>query len=217
VLDNNYQYKVSVILTVYNRELYLPRCIESLLKQSFPCWELIAIDDGSIDNSLDVLRDYEEKYPNIKVLHQENQKIAQSRNRGIFLSSGKYITFIDSDDEYEETHLQKRVKFMETYPFTDLLFGGVKIIGSQFVRDKDNPQNFIHLSNCFIGGTFFGKRKVFVELEGFRDLEYSEDSDLLLRAQKIFNVQKVNSPTYIYHRELTDSLTNSYVKSTNDQ
>ena len=69
MLDNNYQYKVSVILTVYNRELYLPRCIESLLKQSFPCWELIAIDDGSTDNSLDVLRDYEEKYPNIKVLH----------------------------------------------------------------------------------------------------------------------------------------------------
>ncbi len=212
MLDNNYNYKVSVILTVYNRELFLPRCIESLLKQSYSGWELIAIDDGSTDNSLDVLRDYEERYPNIKVLHQENQKIAQSRNRGIYLSSGKYITFLDSDDEYEESHLLKRVEFMELHPSIELLFGGVKIIGNEFVRDKDNPQNFIHFSNCFIGGTFFGKRKVFLELEGFRELEYSEDSDLLIRAQKVFKVQKVDFPTYIYHRELADSLTNSYVK-----
>ena len=210
MLDNNYHYKVSVILTVYNRELFLPRCIESLLKQSYLGWELIAIDDGSTDNSLDVLRDYEERYPNIKVLHQENQKIAQSRNRGIYLSSGKYITFLDSDDEYEESHLLKRVEFMESHPSIELLFGGVKIIGNEFVRDKDNPQNFIHLSNCFIGGTFFGKRKVFLELEGFRELEYSEDSDLLIRAQKVFKVQKVDFPTYIYHRELEDSLTNRF-------
>jgi glycosyltransferase involved in cell wall biosynthesis len=209
--DFSIKYEISVILTVYNRELYLRRSIDSLINQSFSNWELIAIDDGSTDNSLNVLRSYEENFPNIKVLHQENQRIAPSRNRGIFLSSGKYITFLDSDDEYEKSHLFKRIEFLHSNPDIDLLYGGVKIIGNQFVRDKDNPQKFIHLSNCFIGGTFFGKRQVFVELGGFKDLEYSEDSDLIIRAKNKFKIQKFELPTYIYHRELSDSLTNSYV------
>ncbi len=209
--DFSIKYEVSVILTVYNRELYLKRSIDSLISQSFSNWELIAIDDGSTDNSLNVLRAYEENFPNIKILHQENQRIAQSRNRGIFLSTGKYTTFLDSDDEYSKSHLLKRVEFLNDHPDIDLLYGGVEIIGNQFVRDKDNPQNYIHLSNCFIGGTFFGKRKVFLELGGFKDLEYSEDSDLIIRAEKKFNIQKFDLPTYIYHRELSDSLTNSYV------
>lgn len=211
MLDLSLKYEVSVILTVYNRELFLSRSIDSLINQRFSNWELIAIDDGSTDNSLKVLRSYEEDFPNIKILHQENQKIAQSRNRGIFFSSGKYITFLDSDDEYEKSHLLKRVEYMNENPEIDILYGGVNIIGNQFVRDKDNPDNFIHLSNCFIGGTFFGKRNVFLELGGFRDLEYSEDSDLILRAKNKFNVEKFDLSTYIYHRELSDSLTNSYV------
>jgi glycosyltransferase involved in cell wall biosynthesis len=205
------KYEVSVILTVYNRELYLQRSIDSLVNQNFSNWELIAIDDGSTDNSLNVLREYEMKFPNIKILRQENRGIAPSRNRGIFLSSGKYITFLDSDDEYESSHLIKRISFLNDHPEIDLLFGGVKIIGNQFVRDKDNPQKFIHLSNCFIGGTFFGKRKVFIELSGFKDLVYSEDSDFIIRAENKFKIQKFDLPTYIYHRELSDSLTNNYV------
>jgi glycosyltransferase involved in cell wall biosynthesis len=204
------KYEVSVILTVYNRELYLPRSIESLINQNFSGWELIAIDDGSTDNSLNVLRSYEENFPNINVLHQENQKIAQSRNKGISLSSGKYITFLDSDDEYGESHLLKRTEYMNNHPEVDLLYGGVRIVGNPFVRDRYNPQNFIHLSDCYIGGTFFGKRNVFLELNGFKNLNYSEDSDLLIRAKNKFNIEKYNSPTYIYHRELSDSLTNSY-------
>ena len=209
--DLSFKYEVSVILTVYNRENYLKRCIDSLISQTFTNWELIAIDDGSTDNSLKILRAYEEKFPNIKVLYQENQKIAQSRNRGIFLSSGRYITFLDSDDEYAESHLLKRVEFLDNHPEIDLIYGGVEIIGNQYVRDKDNPQNFIHLSNCFIGGTFFGKRNVFIELGGFKNLEYSEDSDLIIRAKSKFRIHKFELPTYIYHRELSDSLTNSYV------
>ena len=208
---NTEQYKISVILTVYNRSSFLSRCIGSLINQNFSDWELIAIDDGSTDNSLEILKNYEMNFFNIKVLHQaENQKIAKSRNKGIFLSSGRYITFLDSDDEYEESHLLKRFEYMKLHPNVDLLYGGVKIIGNEYVRDKDNPERFIHLSNCFIGGTFFGKRKIFLALNGFRNLEYSEDSDLLIRAKGLFNVEKFDFPTYIYHHELSDSLTNSY-------
>jgi glycosyltransferase involved in cell wall biosynthesis len=211
MLDVLSKYEVSVILTVYNRESYLSRCIESLINQNFSDWELIAIDDGSTDNSLNVLRAYEEDFPNIKVMHQENQKIAQSRNKGISVSSGKYITFLDSDDEYGKSHLLKRIEYMDKNPEVDLLYGGVKIVGNPFVRDRYNPQNFVHLSDCYIGGTFFGKRNVFLELNGFRNLNYSEDSDFLIRAKNKFNIEKFDFPTYIYHRELSDSLTNSYV------
>jgi glycosyltransferase involved in cell wall biosynthesis len=205
-----FEYKVSVILTVYNRASYLPRCIESLIKQDFSNWELIAIDDGSTDDTLNILKNYEKDFSNIKVFSHENMKIAQSRNKGINLSSGKYITFLDSDDEYEKSHLSKRIFYMQKNPKTDLIYGGVSIVGNPYVRDKDNPSNFIHLSKCFIGGTFFGKRNVFLSLGGFRDLEYSEDSDFLIRAKEKFNVEEVDSPTYIYHRELSDSLTNNY-------
>lgn len=202
---------VSVILTVYNRDSSLRRSVNSLLGQSFHDWELIAVDDGSRDNSFTILKEYAELFDNINVFTQVNRKLAFSRNRGIFNSSGKYITFLDSDDEYEANHLSERVLFMDRNPETDLIHGGVKVIGNEFVRDKDNPFFFIHLSECTIGGTFFGKREVFESLNGFKENMYSEDSEFLQRAEDIFNVKKVDFNTYIYHRESEDSLTHNYL------
>ncbi len=203
--------EVSVILTTYNRAGYLRRCIDSLLAQSYTNWELISIDDGSIDNSHEVLKGYESMYNNIKVARHKNVKLPLSRNRGINLSSGKYITFLDSDDEFEKDHLMLRINYMNEHPEIDLLHGGVNIIGNEFVRDKNNPGKFIHLSLCAIGATFFGKRKVFTELKGFKNINYSEDSEFLDRAEKKFNVKKVNFSTYIYHRDASDSITNTYI------
>jgi len=210
-MDNYLVPDITVILTTYNREKYIRRCIESIIGQKFKNWKLIAIDDGSEDGSLNILKDYELQYKNIEVLHQENRKLAISRNRGIRLTESKYLTFIDSDDEYAEDHLGKRIKFMEVNPHIDLIHGGTKIIGNEFVRDKDNPDKLIHLSECSIGGTFLGKTKIFKSLNGFRNISYSEDSDFLERAEKLFNVKKVSFDTYIYHRELEDSITNLYV------
>ena len=203
--------EVSVILTIYNRERYIERCIESIIGQKLKSWKLIAIDDGSEDNSYNIVKKYASQYDNIDVLRQENRKLVISRNRGISLATTKYLTFIDSDDEYAEDHLERRIKLMKSNPHIDLIHGGTKIIGNEFVRDKNNPDKFIHLSKCTIGGTFFGKTKVFKRLNGFRNISYSEDSDFLERAEKLFNVRKVNFETYIYHRELEDSITNTYV------
>ncbi len=203
-------YEVSVILTVYNRAIYLNRSIDSLLKQSFKNWELIAIDDGSEDNSFQILKDYYSKFPNIKIMRHENIKLPLSRNRGIKNASGKYLTFLDSDDEYEVDHLLTRVRYLEEHHAVDLIHGGVNIIGDEYVRDKNNPKKFIHLSKCTIGATFFGKRNVFLELDGFRNLNYSEDSEFLERAEKYFHVDKVDFNTYRYHRDTPDSITNTY-------
>lgn len=198
------------MLTVYNRQDYLQRCIGSVIRQDYKNWELIAVDDGSRDDSIVVLREFASDFRNIHIISQENQKPAVSRNNGIARAGGKYITFIDSDDEYEEDHLRRRVDFMEKNLSVDLVHGGIKITGSEFVRDKDDPEKLVHLSDCSVGGTFFGRREVFEELKGFRNIPYSEDSDFLERAEKKYSVKKVFFETYIYHRDLSDSITKTY-------
>lgn len=207
---NSQQNIVSVILSVYNREKFLKRSVDSLLLQTYGDWELIAIDDGSTDDSYKILKDYENQDRRINVYSQQNMKLAYSRNRGIKLSTGNFITFIDSDDEYNPDHLMLRVNYMLSHPFVDLIHGGVKIIGDEYVRDKDNPNNLIHLSECTIGATFFGKSIVFREIEGFRQNIYSEDSEFLKRVSQKYKVKKVNFNTYVYHRESSDSITHKY-------
>ena len=129
------------------------------------------------------------------------------------VSTGKYITFLDSDDEYAKDHLIKRVEYLDNQPEVDMIHGGVEIVGNEYVRDKNNPSKFIHLSECSVGATFFGRRNVFIKLNGFRNLAYSEDSDFLERAQKCFHVEKVAFNTYKYYREAPDSITNTYYNS----
>jgi glycosyltransferase involved in cell wall biosynthesis len=208
--NSEFQPEVSVILTVFNREQYLKRCIDSLLGQSFKNWELIAVDDGSEDNSFDVLKEYQFNHPRIKIIRHKNMKLPLSRNKGIMASKSKYITFLDSDDEYANDHLSKRVEYLDNHPEVDMIRGGVDIIGSENVRDKYNPMRFIHLSECTVGATFFGRRNVSLMLNGFRNLEYSEDSDFLERAEKCFHIEKVDFNTYKYYREAPDSITNTY-------
>lgn len=204
------QFEVSIILPVYNRAKYLNRCIDSVLNQSYKNWELIGIDDGSEDNSFEVLGNYQKANNNIKIFKQKNMKLPLTRNRGIKESSGKFITFLDSDDEYAKDHLLKRIEYMNEHPKVDLIHGGVKIIGDEYVRDKNNPKEFIHLSQCTIGATFFGKRHVFLQLNGFKNLSYSEDSEFLERAKNKFIIDKVNFNTYRYYRDAPNSITNSF-------
>ena len=92
--------KLSIIIPVYNTEEYLPRCLNSCLEQDLLAneYEIIAINDGSSDNSLQILNAYALKYPNIRVINQENRGLGATRNRGLNLAIGEYIWFVDSDD-----------------------------------------------------------------------------------------------------------------------
>ena len=98
---------ISAIVPVYNTEKLVGRCIESVLEQSFPNWELILVDDGSNDSSLEVLRKYEAKDNRIKVIHQDNEGPGLARNRGIREANGDYIVFIDSDDVIKPDYFEK--------------------------------------------------------------------------------------------------------------
>lgn len=92
------QPKVSVIVPVYNMEKYLNECIDSLINQTLQDIEIICVDDGSKDNSLQILNEYARKDNRIKVIHKENGGVSSTKNAGIEAATGKYITFVDSDD-----------------------------------------------------------------------------------------------------------------------
>lgn len=91
--------KISVIIPVFNANKYLIECLNSIVNQKFEDMEIICVDDRSTDNSLCILTEYSQKYPNIKVIqHDENRGASAARNTGLNKASGKYIWFIDSDD-----------------------------------------------------------------------------------------------------------------------
>lgn len=90
--------KVSIIVPVYNVEQYLPRCIDSILTQTFTDFELLLIDDGSHDKSGKICDEYAEKDSRIRVFHKENGGVSSARNIGLYNAQGEWIAFIDSDD-----------------------------------------------------------------------------------------------------------------------
>lgn len=90
--------KVSVIVPVYNVELYIRKCLDSLVNQTLKDIEIIVVDDGSTDSSASIIKEYEEKYNNVKYYKKENGGLSDARNYGLQYATGKYIAFLDSDD-----------------------------------------------------------------------------------------------------------------------
>jgi len=99
--------KISVVIPVYNVEKYLRQCLDSVISQTFTDFECICVNDGSTDNSLSILQEYANKDKRFKVFSKENKGISDTRNAGIRLSVGEYITFIDSDDWVENNFLER--------------------------------------------------------------------------------------------------------------
>ncbi|MDZ8183252.1 MAG: glycosyltransferase family A protein [Nostoc sp. ChiSLP02] len=198
--------EISIILSTYNREKYLNDCINSVLEQTFKNWELLIVDDGSQDETFTVVNSYLQQYENIRYLKHQNRKAAFARNAGIQASFGNYITFIDSDDTYKNNHLESRFEYMKANPEIDLIEGGWEIEEEFFVADFFKPGEKISIRECVVGGTFFGKRKVFWEVKGFNNVHYGEDAELWSRAEKIFKTQRIKEPeTYIYTRSDTST------------
>lgn len=98
--------KISVVVPVYNVEKYLEQCLNSIINQTFKDIEIICINDGSTDGSLEILREYEQKDSRIRLINKENEGISAVRNQGMELAQGEYISFIDSDDWIEENYLE---------------------------------------------------------------------------------------------------------------
>ncbi len=99
--------KVSVIIPVYNASDYIGECIDSILKQTLKDIEVICVNDGSTDNSLEILNQYAEKDPRVRVITQENAGAGAARNNGLQYAQGEYLSILDSDDFFEPDMLEK--------------------------------------------------------------------------------------------------------------
>ena len=100
-------HKVSIIVPVYNVEKYLKRCINSLINQTLQDIEIIVVDDGSTDNSGQIIKEYQEKNSNIKYYKKENGGLSDARNYGMKYAPSEYIAFLDSDDFVDKTMYEK--------------------------------------------------------------------------------------------------------------
>lgn len=98
--------KVSVIITVYNAEQYLNQCLDSIVNQTLKEIEIICVDDGSSDGSLEILQSYGDRYNHIKVVQQENGGAGKARNKGMEMAVGEYLSFLDCDDFFEPDMLE---------------------------------------------------------------------------------------------------------------
>lgn len=200
----------SVILTTYNRSALLVRALDSLINQSENDWEAVIIDDGSTDDTVDRVAPFLKLGKKINYVRQKAQGATAAKNAGIHLSKGRYVTFLDSDDEYYPCHLQSRKIILEANPDAGFLYGGVKVTGSPYVPDRWDYGKMVHLNDCSVGGTFFIKRELCILLGGFADIPLGNDADFFDRINKAGVLKiKTNDRTYIYHRENSNSITNN--------
>lgn len=203
--------KFSVIIATYNRADTLSKAIDSLLNQSYTNWEAWIVDDGSTDNTEEVVAAYLNKDNSIYYIKQENNGVAKARNRALPNVNGEYVTFLDSDDWYESNHLETRAAILSKNPKVDLLHGGFKILGDEYVPDRNNVKNKIHLSKCFVGATMFVRKEIIQSLNGFKKLPLGADAEFYERAQNSgVQILKTDKPTYVYDRTGEESITHSF-------
>ena len=132
---NNPNIFLSIIIPIYNSELFLSRCIDSVLLSSLKDYEILLINDGSNDSSLDIMNFYKDNYPNhIKCFSKENEGVSITRNKGIELSQGEYIAFIDNDDLVHPYMYQELLKSVKE-DNTDIA------IGKTYIRNDYNDHN----------------------------------------------------------------------------
>ena len=111
----NREAKISVIVPVYNVEEYLPRCVDSILAQTYENLEVILVDDGTKDASDRICDDYAARDPRVRVIHKENGGLSSARNAGIDIATGEYLAFVDSDDWIEPEMYGHMLGLMEKY------------------------------------------------------------------------------------------------------
>lgn len=137
---NKLETKISVIIPVYNKGKYLARCLDSVLKQTYTNFEIVAIDDCSTDNSLEILKEYEKKDPRIKLLiNKENLGVCLSSNKCIDFAKGQYIARLDADDIMPPTRLATQYKYLTDNEDVTIVGGHLRMI--------DNDDNVIFLKH----------------------------------------------------------------------
>jgi glycosyltransferase involved in cell wall biosynthesis len=202
--------KVSVVIPVYNGERYIAEAIQSALSQSFKDFEVIVVDDGSTDNTPEIVSSFP-----VKNFRQENQGEPAARNRGVELSSGQYIAFLDADDIRLTHSLAKCVELLDAQPEAAFCYGQAYIIdgGGRFIGHIKSPSKhsyvrpgWYELKDMLLNGNHFTVstvilRRSCLEEVGKFDLSLragSTDLDMWVRLAKKFPVGYIAEPLAKY-------------------
>lgn len=221
--------KVSVIIPVFNTEKYIEECLESILNQSLKDIEIICVNDGSVDRSLEILRKYEKQYDQIKVIDQLNAGQSAARNRALQIAEGDYVYFMDSDDIITSHMMEELLTICEDKKLDLLYFSGTSFYENEELSEKhssfsnayyrkgdytevmDGPRMLAVLRNnrdYFVSPCLQIINRKFLLESGIKFIEgiIHEDNcfsfQILLKASRVFCVNDI----YFYRRVRTASV-----------
>ena len=207
---------VSVIIPSYNRATTIQRCLDSVLKQSLPANEIFVIDDGSTDNTSEIIKN---NYKNINYLHQNNQGVSAARNLGIHEAKSEWLAFLDSDDEWLPNKLERQFQELEKSSHHELIHSdeiwvrnGVRV-NPKHKHKKYGGDIFEHcLPLCCISpSAVMIHRDVFNIVGTFdENLPACEDYDLWLRICSKQEVLYIDEPLIIKYGGHADQLSQRY-------
>lgn len=213
--------KVSVIIPTYNRPRWLPETIESVLNQTYPCTEIIVVNDGSTDNTEEVLKPYIDK---IKYIYKENGGPGSAVNAGIMAATGKYIARIDDDDLFLPEKIELQVRMFQQRPELGLVATDShiidtegKIVETRRVLDFSKHGAFLTLLQyCIFSQPTVMVRKECHDKVGLYRNTYAQDYDMWLRIARAYPLGVIHSPLAMYRRHSSNrsgTLSGSEVKA----
>lgn len=209
---------VSIIVPVYNAEKYLSACVDSVLNQTNPHWELVLVDDGSTDLSGKICDAYSQKDERIRTYHKNNGGASSARNYGIKMALGNLITFLDSDDSFENNTIEfiiENIKDNDILRFSakEIYKNSEKVIRVSSSDDRDVILNRVIGYNDILavwGGAY--RKSIFEQycISFDESLTKAEDWKILFSLlQKANNVKVIDEPYYLYNKTNECSLTSS--------
>jgi glycosyltransferase involved in cell wall biosynthesis len=188
---------VSVIIPVFNGQETIPRAIDSVLAQSYRERELIVVDDGSTDSSVEVVRKYGSK---IRLVEQKNGGVASARNHGIKLAKGEYVAFLDADDFWVPEKLAIQVEIFKQHPSVGLTFSNLEVVNKQgerlgftyvssHLRCAPSWEDLLVKGPRVLASTVLARREMILRAGGFDADRFTsrgyEDRDLFLRLREL--------------------------------
>lgn len=194
---------ISIVLPSFNGSKYLCESIESIITQTYQYWELILVDDCSTDNTLMIMQEYQERYPNqIRCIHNDtNKKLSAALNTGFAASKGEFLTWTSDDNLYKPDALEKMVNFLLKNPDASLVYADYsiidefgKVISDEVVKDPKWILNWSIVRGCFLY-----RREVYQTVGNYSEDKYlTEDHDYWLRVYQKFTLLPLHENLYKY-------------------
>ena len=202
---------ISVLISAYNAERFIQQCVQSILDQSFTDFELIITDDGSTDDTLSILKEFDD--PRIHLVQQENKGLTHTLNDMLEKAKGEYIARQDADDYSSPDRFQKEVEFLENNP-------SIALVGTWALQIDDENREIYRFTpevsslalsqllveeNPFVHGSWLVRKSAMLSLGGYRnEFQCSQDYDFLLRMKEGYKVS--NLPELLYYKRHTEGM-----------